>query len=200
MTERYIDIAKSLANEYNQAQSGTPFPTDEEIAKKYNVNRMTAREAVEYLMKKLHWGLKRGSGYRTEIKRPGVQVGEIFMSLEEAIKRTGKKPTTRLIRSYSITAETLDPEMKKALGLTYQDQQLSALDELILADEKPVRVETIFVPPKLNNLLKEDEGKASLLSRICNFFGENPEKALVHLQKTTQNEGKASLLGVGAKD
>ena len=148
---RYRQAAEHLAERISSGDlpPHTRLPSERSIAGQFGLSRMTARHAVEYLV-------RRGLVYR----RPGsgtyVAAPRIVHSLQrlagfsEQMRAQGIAPTARVLEM--ALADRLDPDAAEALGLERGDHAWT-MRRVRYGDNEPLLIETFFVPdavcPKL---------------------------------------------------
>lgn len=165
---RYREIARELKEQiklgqYKQNQS---IPSEPELAKLYDVSRMTARQAINELVYE-------GVLYR--IKGKGTFVSQQkyeksihgLTSFSEDMIRKGFKPSSRLISQTIILANEL---IANKLQIT-KGQEVIELKRVRMADEEPMALEIVYLPVQIIKTLPDNIGTISLYDYIEQELG-----------------------------
>ena len=165
----YYQIQQHLLEQVRSGtlKAGEPVPSEQEIAARLGVSRMTARQAVKSLC---HLGIaysQRGRGTFVS----GIKIEKNFrrlLSFSEEIKERGSQPRSRLLACGRVPA---DPETACALRLP-AGKEVIRLRRVRIADDSPVCVECTYLPARLCPGLAETfEPKASLYKTLWERFG-----------------------------
>ena len=165
----YYQIQQHLLEQVRSGalKAGEPVPSEQEIAARLGVSRMTARQAVKSLC---HLGIaysQRGRGTFVS----GIKIEKNFrrlLSFSEEIKERGSQPRSRLLACGRVPA---DPETACALRLP-AGKEVIRLRRVRFADDSPVCVECTYLPARICPGLAETfEPKASLYKTLWERFG-----------------------------
>ncbi|PHL22915.1 GntR family transcriptional regulator [Enterococcus faecium] len=142
----YIQIHDQLKNEIEQGiwKVGDRLPSERELAVKFNVSRMTLRQAIQNLADEGILERKIGSG--TYVAREKVQEKMSgATSFTEIMESQNRVPSSRTI-SYFLTSPS-SSEMEK-LNLS-KDETILRMERIRFADDVPICFEVASVPQKL---------------------------------------------------
>jgi GntR family transcriptional regulator len=154
---RYQDIEKWLRELVATGKPGEVIPSEVEIAAKFKVSRMTARQAVMNLMREGIVERRRGAG--TFISQTPMHRREgILLSFTEDMKRRGLKPASQLI---SAGLETASAEAAKALKVK-TNSKIVVISRIRYADGIPLAIERVSLIPECKSVLGEDLVTGSL--------------------------------------
>ncbi len=162
----YYQIQQRLLEQIRSGalKAGEPVPSEQEIAARLGVSRMTARQAVKSLC---HLGVaysQRGKGTfvsGTKLEKNFRQV----LSFSEEMEARGAQPRSRLLACGRVAA---DSETAYALRLP-AGKEVVRLRRVRIADASPVCVECTYLPARLcPDLAETFEPKASLYKTLSN--------------------------------
>lgn len=154
---RYEEIEGWLRDLVISGKPGELIPSEVDIATKFDVSRMTARQAVLNLMREGLVDRRRGAGTFISTNPMHRREG-VLLSFTEDMKRRGLRPTSILI---SAKKETSSPADAKALGLT-SGEKVVVIHRIRLADGIPLALERVALIPECEAVLKVDLENASL--------------------------------------
>jgi len=154
---RYEEIEGWLRDIVVSGKPGELIPSEVDIALKFDVSRMTARQAVLNLMREGLVDRKRGAG--TFIADAPLHRREgILFSFTEDMRRRGMVPSSKLI---SAKIEKGQPAELKSLGLT-SGSQVVVIKRVRFADGTPLSLERVALIPEAADVLKTDLENGSL--------------------------------------
>jgi GntR family transcriptional regulator len=168
---RYEEIADELRRLVAEQLPGTRLPSEAELCERFGVSRMTARHAIEQLVRDRLVERRRGAG--TFVAGPRVQrlLGSP-LSFSEAMRGRGAAVTSRLIHRGPVTPS---PDEAGALGLG-AGESAYVLERLRLADDVPMAIERAVLPPGLAAQLGPGVEEGSL-HRAFVRLGRHPARA-----------------------
>jgi GntR family transcriptional regulator len=166
----YLQIKDILLNEIAQGQydGAGKLPSERELSKRFNVSRMTARQALQHLQQSGIIYTQIGKG--TYVKdRPLHQNLEKLSSFSEDMEELGIRPHSQVLRAELIGA---DAEIGARLKLA-TDTPVVLLKRLRFANHQPVAIETAHIahsrcPGLLNH---HDFTKESLYHVLSEVYG-----------------------------
>jgi GntR family transcriptional regulator len=141
---------------------GAPLPSERALAEAHGLSRMTVRQALSELV--AAGALYREQGRGTFVSARKMQQRNIS-SFSETVRSKGFTPHTKVIGF-----TTVKPPADIAEKLMVTGEVHRAL-RIRLADETPVAVEEVFIPPHICPGLKISDLTASLYSLIGDVFG-----------------------------
>ena len=137
---RYRDIEAHLRELIAAASPGDALPTEAELCARFDVSRMTVRQALQELTNAGLVDRQRGKGTfvaaRPMHRRPGV-----FLSFTEEMARRGMTPTSRLV---SAGIDAARPEELADLRLA-DGAEVVRVERVRLADGVPIAFEDAAV-------------------------------------------------------
>ncbi|EGN2316512.1 GntR family transcriptional regulator [Salmonella enterica] len=143
-----------LRGEY---QPGQQIPTEHELSARWEVSRVTVRKALDALTRENL--LTRVSGKGTFVSGEKFQRSMTgITSFSELCQSQGRQPGSRTIKS---VFESVDDETRMLLGMTDEEKAV-VIERIRFADNIPVSLETVQMPPRFAFLLQEDLNNQSL--------------------------------------
>jgi len=156
----YLTVKNFLESEMEKLVPNALIPSERELALTCNVSRMTARKAVEEL-------IKEGKLYRKDKVGTFVadqklhEVAELVGFTSEIVSK-GMKPYTKVV-AYEVTAadEKVASQLEIQVG-----EKVHRLLRLRLADDLPMTLELTFIPLKAVAKIPEEVPERSLYAYI----------------------------------
>jgi GntR family transcriptional regulator len=156
-TPRYEAIATHLRELVAQGRPGERLPSDAELCRRFSVSRMTARHAVERLEREGLLYRRRGQGTFVSA-RPVLRVLGSPLSFTESMRRRGLRATSQLLFSGEV-----EPSADDVVALRLKTGQPAwVIERLRLADDTPMAIERVVLPPDLFDVAGDDLERASL--------------------------------------
>ncbi|MHB1673177.1 MAG: GntR family transcriptional regulator [Acidobacteriaceae bacterium] len=167
----YSQIEQSLMEKIKKGilLEGELLPSEQELARSYNVSRMTARQALH--------GLKQ-NGYVITIRRKGTfvttpKIEKTLISLQgfsQEMRRGGMRPSS-IVLEHGVIAPS--PDIVERLQLQ-TGEKVFELRRLRLADKVPIAVEISYTPIKyFPGIDLIDFERESLYSVLQNRYGSS---------------------------
>lgn len=120
-------------------KSGDKIPSERELGKIYNVSRMTARQAINELVKD-------GMVYREKGRGTFISSPQFFQnnvkSFTETLKEQGYTPSTRILE-FSVVHNLKEISSKMDYDIT---DKFYKIKRLRLGNEVPIALETVYLP------------------------------------------------------
>lgn len=137
----YIRVAKEIEDKINSGlyKIKERLPSERDLAKAYEVSRMTARQAVTFLEEKGMVYREKGSG--TFVQAPSFQQNNV-KSFTKTVGDMGYKVSTRVLEISHITSLKL---VAKALELN-ESTEFFKVKRLRLGNEIPMALEILYIP------------------------------------------------------
>lgn len=160
----YLRIHDQIKSEIEDGKwhVGDRLPSERELSEKFNVSRMTLRQAIQTLADEGILERKIGSG--TYVARKKVQETMIgTTSFSDIIKSQGSVPSSKTI-SYFVTKPS-SSEMEK-LQLTEKEDILK-MERIRYADDIPICFEVASIPYKLVSDYDKEEITTSLYKTLA---------------------------------
>jgi GntR family transcriptional regulator len=165
----YCQIQRALMDRISSGElsEGDPLASEEELARVYQVSRMTARQALHGLKTSGYAASQKGRG--TFVTRPKLEKNIMYLrGFTEDMKQRGMVPSSQVLEQTVVTAtEELAEKLKVAA-----DEAVMKLRRLRLADAIPMALEESYIPLKqFPGLNKINFAKQSLYYVLRESFG-----------------------------
>ena len=187
---RYEEIESWLRGIVLSGSAGELLPSEIEIANRFSVSRMTARQSVMNLMREGLVERKRGAGTFISDKPIHRREGVLY-SFTEDMKRRGMKATSILISTKNETPTAIEV---KALGLR-SGEKILVINRIRLADGIPLALERVALIPAAAKVTEYDLEKGSL-HKALRDMKLIPHKADSWLSARVANKSEASKLKI----
>ncbi len=179
---RYVKLAKELEKLIieEEYKAGDKIPPERDLAEKFGVSRMTARQAVQYLVDEEMVYRERGSG--TYVKSPSFQQNNV-KSFTETLTSRGVRPTTRIMEFgtvHSMEAVALSMDLDK-------ETTFYKVKRLRLGNDIPMALEVLYIPISYCPDLEEKDLTGSLYSLLERDYGINIKKVSYKIEAMVSN-------------
>ena len=156
-------VADITSKRYNTNQR---LPSERELALRFKVSRMTARQALLELAREGAIYTRTGKG--TFVAEPKIdQQLRALTGFSQDVRARGNKPTSRVLKAKVIPSPS---DVAIALRLT-PNAEVIQLSRLRVADSKPLALETAYLPFALfPNLLNHNFADESLYAVLENDY------------------------------
>jgi GntR family transcriptional regulator len=189
---RYREIEAWLRKIVREGDAGDLIPSEVEVAARFKVSRMTARQAMMNLLREGLVDRRRGAG--TFIASTPIHRTEgVLFSFTEDMRRRGKKPSSVILSTGLELAGSRDKEALKIKG----KPKVVIIKRLRLADEVPISIERVALIPECRDVLKSDLVQGSLHEKMREI-GYGPSTANCWLQARIADRSEAKLLEIAA--
>ena len=193
----YYQIQQRLTAQIRSGElkPGELVPSEQEIAVKLGVSRMTARQALKSLCSLGLTYSQRGKG--TFVSRMKLEkTFRQLLSFSEEIKDRGSEPRSKVLAFKRIVA---DGDVAESLHLN-PNEEVILLKRVRMADSAPLCVETSHVSSRLcPDLLEKFEPSGSLYRALAERYGLQIHMADEVAEASVATAGEARLLRVRAK-
>lgn len=190
---RYEEIEAWLREQVFAGAPGDPLPSEAELASRFGVSRMTARQAVQNLAGEGLVNRQRGSG--TYIApRPFHRHSGPLMNFTSDMHRRGKTASSRLLGAQMSDATEADVQ---ALRLGF-GSRVVAISRLRLADGVPLAIDHARLPAECASVLAEDLEQGSLHEALRKL-GREPADALTWISARSAKVAEARLLEIPSR-
>ncbi len=189
----YIQIRESLRAEITRGElkRGEQLPSENELAAKYNVSRMTIRQSIEDLVDE--GLLYRRHGVGTFVAFPRLQRDHTRLtSFFDKAESEGVKVQVRLLALELIPAA---PKVAEALDIPVGSQVIR-VKTLRYADGEPITVHDAHVPHKLFPRLVDENLEAQHLWTVFEKNGYRVRRAIQRLEAREASEEVAHLMNI----
>lgn len=154
---RYQEIARHLRELVAAGAPGERLPSETELCERFDVSRMTARQAVQLLVSEGLLYRRRGQGTFVSA-RPVPRLLGSPLSFTEGMRARGYRTTSRVLEARMVDPE---PIHVQALRLDAGDRVV-LVERLRLADAVPMAIERAMLSPDLARVLEADLDTAGL--------------------------------------
>ena len=169
------------------------MPSEADLAQKYLVSRITAKRALDELVRQGRAFRQQGRG--TFVAQARIREISGFRSFSEDIRARGFNPSSQVLAFQEIEAGAVICER---LHIP-ENEHVFLLKRLRLADQEPVAVEAAYLPCRLcPDLLEEDLGSGSLYTILTEKYNLVPTWADAEIEAVVPNKEEARLLNLKA--
>ena len=155
-TPKHAAIANALREETRELPVGFRLPSEKDLAARFEVSRMTVRQALDALA--ADGRVERVPGSGTFVRRPTVAMGPNLTSFSEDMRGRGLRPSSQLIALEEVPA---DHEIALDLGVD-EGSTLVRLERLRFADDDPMCLEEGHLPGRFQRILDDADLESSL--------------------------------------
>jgi GntR family transcriptional regulator len=190
----YYQIQQSILDQIRSGalKAGQPVPSEQELAQRMGVSRMTARQALKSLCNMGVAYSQRGKGTfvsNSKLEKDFRQV----LSFSEEISARGSHPRSKVL---SFRRDRPDSQVAEALH-TSESEEVVILRRVRLADSLPLCVECTHVPVRLcPDLEKVFEPGGSLYQTLLERYGMEIEFADEVAEASVATAEEARLLRI----
>jgi len=182
-------IKESILSE--EIKSGEKILTEREFTEKYNVSRITVRNAIAELVDEGYLIRKQGKG--TFVNRRKMEREIItFLSFTMACKEKGVKPSSKLLKREVIEPSAEDFE---ALELGEQDRIIH-IQRIRFADDEPIMIENNYFSYEKYNYLMDEELETSLYELLSVKYDIHPCRSKSTIEITRAGEAEVTYLNM----
>ncbi len=190
----YSQLKESLVSDISAGQYAPHqrLPSERELSIRYNVSRMTVRQALLELARDGIIYTRTGKG--TFVAEPKIdQRLRTLSGFTQDVNARGGRPSSRVLEFKVISAT---PDIAAAIGLT-PGTEVYMLSRLRLADGVPLALETAYLPFRMfPGLLKHDFTVESLYSVLENEYNCPLTQAEQTIESALAVKREADLLEV----
>jgi GntR family transcriptional regulator len=187
---RYKVIADYLRGLIASSSPGDRLPSDAELCERFEVSRMTARQAVQLVAAEGSIERRRGAGTFVKSLTVPRDLGSP-LSFTESMRARGMKTESRILE-FGPVNPTTDEQVALGLGRT---GQAHVLERLRMADGTPMAIERVVMPSDLALALDDDLEKGSLHAAFKRL-GRVPVEAHAEVAAARASKRQRELLGL----
>lgn len=189
---RYEEIAEYLRGLVAAARPGDRLPSEAEICGRFDVSRMTARQAFQLLAADGRIERRRGAGTFVRAGQVSRDLGSP-LSFSESMMERGMEASSR-----TLAWGEVDPSEDERSHLDLPDQETGyVLERLRLADGNPMALERVVMPRQLALSLPKGFQNGSLHEALRGI-GRVPAEAHAEVSAQRANKRDRHLLGLGS--
>lgn len=122
---------------------GGRLPTEDELARTFDISRVTIRRSLDMLVNEGFLERRQGSGYTVLSLSPPSSM--CLSSFTDAMLRAGREPSSKLIRISTQEPDAHDEELIEEL----RHERLTCIERLRLVDDEPQMLVRTWVPARL---------------------------------------------------
>jgi GntR family transcriptional regulator len=190
----YYQLAERLRERIRSGDlaAGDQLPADRELAEQAGISRMTARQAIAYLVREGSLLVKPGIG--TFVAEPKLAYDALhLLGFTEETMRLGGAVTSRVLEQ-----SLVEPSPPVAIALSLKPGDVAVkIVRLRSTGETPVLLETSFVPAdRCPGLAELDLETQSLYLLMEVRYGLRLERARQTIEATVANDYESDLFGV----
>jgi GntR family transcriptional regulator len=189
----YYRIQQAILEQIHagQLQAGTQLPSEAELAQQYQVSRITAKRALDELVRQGRAFRQQGRG--TFVAQARIRDISGFRSFSEDIRGRGFQPSSQVLEFKEVTP---DEAIRLRLHIP-EGEHTFLLKRLRLADQEPVAVETAHLPCRIcPSLLQEDLGGGSLYAILAEKYQRVPTWADAEIEALLPTKEQRGLLAI----
>jgi GntR family transcriptional regulator len=193
----YYQIQQSLLRQIRAGElvAGSPMPSEQEIATRLGVSRMTARQALKSLCSLGVAYSQRGKGTFVSAVKLEKNFRQV-LSFSEEMGQRGSQPSSRVLRFGKVEP---NEEVKEALGLA-AGEKIIRLKRVRLADSISLCIECTHLPLRFfPDLPEKYDPQTSLYQALGKHYGIQIELADEVAEASLATVEEAKLLKIRAK-
>ncbi len=192
------DILRQRIADLPADQRTSPLPSEGDLARQYNLSRITVRQALKNLEAKgLVYSMQGKGSFPTVPRVPGISG---FHSFTAEVTRNGQEPGARLLAMDEVGALPGDVVEKLSVPAN-EDGAQAHLRRLRLIDGAPIAVEDAWLPLDLfPDLDLADLGEGSLYAHLAERWGQEPAWTDALIEPERASDEIAKLLEIPAGD
>ncbi len=187
----YYQLAEHLKEQIQTGDLavGDQLPPERELAQQMGVSRMTARQAVAYLVNEGFIEVKPGIG--TFVAQPKLTYNALHLSsFSEEMARLGSLVVSTVLEQRLITPRRRIAEQLQMMP----DEQVVCIVRLRQVDQTPLLLETSYIPARLcSGLESANLAERSLYSLLETHYHLAVQRATQTLEATTINDYEQQL-------
>jgi GntR family transcriptional regulator len=189
----YFRIQQAILEQIQagQFQPGAQLPSETDLAQQYQVSRITAKHALDELVRQGRDFRQQGRG--TFVAQARIREISGFRSFSEDVRARGFQPTSQILAFKEVEPQAV---IRERLHLP-EGEGAFLLKRLRLADQEPVAVETAYLPRSIcPGLLQEDLGGGSLYAILTEKYNIVPTWADAEIEAIAATKEDAQLLNL----
>jgi GntR family transcriptional regulator len=189
---RYYQIEQAILEmiQNNQFKPGEQLLSEAEVAQQFQVSRITAKRALDDLVRQ-GWAYRQ-QGRGTFVAQARIKEMSGFRSFTDDILSKGLKPSSQVLRFEQLACA--EPEAVQ-LRVNPGDP-VYILQRVRLADDQPVALETAYLPGRLFPNLSNFDLSESLFKVLREQYHVTPVWADAELQASSATAEIAQALGM----
>lgn len=188
----YFQIEQRIREkiENKELKPGEMIPSEREFAEKFQISRMTVRQAINNLVNEGYLQRERGKGTFVAVKKFEKNVQRLT-GFSEDMRSRGLEPETKVLSFKVIEA---DPLIASRLNVD-EKSKVYEIERLRLADQEPIAYEVFYMSAELVPNLTSDVAEQSIFKYV-EEIGLYIISGVQELEAITSNKREASILGI----
>lgn len=167
------------------------IPSEREFAERFQISRMTVRQAINNLVTDGYLNRKKGRGTFVSKKKVEQELQGMTSFTEDMLSR-GMKPSSKLL-SFKI----IQADKKTALDLKINENDpIYKIKRIRLADGAPMALETAYIPVNIVPGLTEENSNLSLYQYIEEHLSLSISEATQEIEASIADVHTAEPLGI----
>jgi GntR family transcriptional regulator len=169
-----------------------PISSERELVDRYNISRMTVRQAINEMVNEGYLYRQQGKG--TFVAEQKIKQGLLRLrGFTQDMLSRGFKTSSKVLQKKQISAGI---RLAQALQIK-EGENVYRIKRLRLVNRKPMALETTHLPAQLcSGLLEEDLSQASLFSLLESKYGLKLKNSNQVLESALVGEQEAKLLDI----
>lgn len=187
----YINLRNKILEKINTGEykSGEKIPSERDLGQKYNVSRMTARQAINELVK--DGVVTREIGRGTYVLAPQFMQKNV-KSFTETLKEQGYESKTKVLEFSTVHSLK---DISAIMGYNYKDR-FYKIKRLRLGNDLPMALETVYIPTDKCEGLNNYEISSSLYKILKEIYGYEIERLSYDIDACIANKHMMQLFEV----
>ncbi|MCC3358085.1 GntR family transcriptional regulator [Bacillus sp. REN16] len=185
-----LQIREKIENK--ELKPGDMIPSEREYAEKFQISRMTVRQAINNLVNEGYLQRIRGKGTFVTVKKFEKNVQRLT-GFSEDMRSRGLEPETKVLSFKVIEADSL---IASRLNVE-EKSRVYQIERLRLADQEPIAYEVFCMSADLVPDLTWETAEQSIFKYV-EEIGLNIISGTQELEAITANKREASILGIKA--
>lgn len=193
----YFQLEQAIKEliENDQLKPGDMIPSEREYAEKYDISRMTVRQAISNLTSDGYLQRKRGKGTFVALKKLEQQL-DFLTSFSEDMRSRGMEPGTKVLEFKTMKADAV---VAKKLAIEI-GTPIYQIKRLRLADQLPIAYQIFYTSVDLVPGLTKEIAEQSIYQYMENEIGLKLVSAEQDVEATTAHKHEAEALGIKVGD
>ncbi len=190
----YSQVEQYLKEEIRNGgyHTGDLVPSERELSEKFQISRMTVRQAINNMVNSGELYRERGKGTFVAAPKLAYPLKGVFSFTDDMIRR-GLTPSTKVLSFETIqdAPPHIYRKLERELG-----SRLHRIKRVRLADDEPVAVETAYLPYHLFSEFTEWQSSGSIYEYVRNTLGKEVTRAKQRIEASIAGEQYSAPLGV----
>ena len=174
-----------------ELKPGEMIPSEREFAEKYQISRMTVRQAINNLVNEGYLQRERGKGTFVAVKKFEKNVRGLT-SFSEDMRSRGLEPATQVLDFTVIEADQLIASKLQV----EEGSKVYQIERLRLANQQPIAFEVFYMSEDLVPGLTKEVAVHSIYRYVEDEIGLHITSGVQELEATTAHKREASALGI----